>query len=200
MENGNDGGDGGVNQNISCDDVISKLKDDGDFDRLRIKIIRKIKENEELRKSIVSIVKQSEAINCPGAENTKPRQLSDAIHQEVGGKLNEHISAVLWEMIRSPDGMKTEITETVESVYDKLSRPKRARVDREPQEHPGFSRVSHQIEVINPVAVDNLPMEEQQKEVIHRSVQVLENDGSRDANHEQGDGSDEDLDAPPGFG
>ncbi|KAI3711616.1 hypothetical protein L1987_70155 [Smallanthus sonchifolius] len=193
MENGNDG--------ISSDDVISKLKDDGDFDRLRIKIIRKIKENEELRKSIVSIVKQSEAINRPGVENTKPRQLADAIQQEVGGKLNEQISDVLWEIIRSPDGMRTEITETVKSVYDRLSRPKRARVDREPQEHPGFSHDSHQIDVINPAPVDNLPMEELQKEVIHRSVQGLENDGSngtQDANHEQG--SDEDLDAPPGFG
>ncbi|KAJ0815862.1 hypothetical protein HanPI659440_Chr00c28g0736861 [Helianthus annuus] len=72
------------NGNITCDDVISKLKDDGDFDKLRIKIIRKIKENEELRNSIVSIVKESVAINRPGVENTKVRQLSDAIHHEVG--------------------------------------------------------------------------------------------------------------------
>lgn len=33
------------NGDVSCDDVISKLKDDGDFDKLRIKIIRKLKEN-----------------------------------------------------------------------------------------------------------------------------------------------------------
>lgn len=39
---------------------------------------------EELRKSIVSMVKQSVALNRPGAENMKPRQLSDTIHQEVG--------------------------------------------------------------------------------------------------------------------
>lgn len=41
MENGN----GGVNLQISSDDVISKLKDDGDFDKLRLKTIRKLKEN-----------------------------------------------------------------------------------------------------------------------------------------------------------
>lgn len=177
MENGNDIGIGGVNQKISCDDVISKLKDDGDFDRLRLKIIRKLKENEELRNSIVSIVKQSVALNRPGAENMKPRQLSDAIHQEVGGKVNEQISDGLWEIIRSPDGMKSEITETVKSVYDKLSRPKqdengessghdpkRTRKehdghksnlgstdglsDNEPKEPPGFSQTdTHQIDI-----------------------------------------------------
>ncbi|KVH95434.1 hypothetical protein Ccrd_002489 [Cynara cardunculus var. scolymus] len=124
MENVNGTGTGGLNQKISCDDVISKLKDDGDFDKLRLKIIRKLKENEELRNSIVSIVKQSVALNRPGVEHMKPRQLSDAIHQEVGGKINEQISDGLWEIIRSPEFMKSEITETVKSVYDKLSRPK----------------------------------------------------------------------------
>ncbi|GKE28501.1 hypothetical protein Tco_1443885, partial [Tanacetum coccineum] len=110
---------------MDCSDIISKLKDDGDFDKLRLKLIRKLKHNEELRDNIVSIVKQSVAINRPGAENMKPRQLSDAIHEEVGSKLNEQISDVLWEIIRSPDGMKSEITETVKAVCHKLSRTKR---------------------------------------------------------------------------
>lgn len=39
---------------------------------------------EELRNGIISMVKQSAALNRPGAENLKPHQLSDAIHQEVG--------------------------------------------------------------------------------------------------------------------
>ena len=39
---------------------------------------------EELRNSIKSMVKQSAALNHPGAENIKRRQLSDGIHQEVG--------------------------------------------------------------------------------------------------------------------
>ncbi|GJW09025.1 hypothetical protein Tco_1571448 [Tanacetum coccineum] len=69
---------------MDCLNVISKLKDDGDFDKLRLKLIRKLKHKEELRDNIVSIVKQSVAINRPGAENMKPRQLYDAIHEEVG--------------------------------------------------------------------------------------------------------------------
>ncbi|KAK9984505.1 hypothetical protein SO802_034030 [Lithocarpus litseifolius] len=69
---------------ICKDDVIAKLKDDGDFDNLRLKIIRKLKDNEELRNEIISIVQQSAALNRAGAENMKPRQISDAIYDEVG--------------------------------------------------------------------------------------------------------------------
>ncbi|XP_059643140.1 uncharacterized protein LOC132285000 [Cornus florida] len=119
MENG-----GGVNQKISANDVISKLKDDGGFDMLRLKIIRKLKENEELRNSITSMVKQSAALNRPGAESMKPRQLSDAIHQEIGDNVMSQISDGVWEIIRSADGMKREITESVQSVYSKLLNPK----------------------------------------------------------------------------
>ncbi|KAL6979660.1 hypothetical protein U1Q18_021316 [Sarracenia purpurea var. burkii] len=114
---------GGARLKISADDVISKLKDDGDFDRLRLKIIRRLKENEEVRNGIISMVKQSTALNQPGALNLKPRELSDAIHQEVGDKAMNQISDSLWEIIRSPDGMKSEITETVQSVYNKLLHP-----------------------------------------------------------------------------
>ncbi|KAG5056850.1 hypothetical protein JHK86_011846 [Glycine max] len=39
---------------------------------------------EELGQHIASFVKQSVALNRAGAENMKPRQLSDAIHEEVG--------------------------------------------------------------------------------------------------------------------
>lgn len=39
---------------------------------------------EKLRENVSSIVKQSAALNRPGSENMKPRQLSDAIYQEVG--------------------------------------------------------------------------------------------------------------------
>lgn len=35
-----------------------------------------------------------------------------------------HISDSLWQIIRSSDGMKSEIMETVQSVYDKLANPK----------------------------------------------------------------------------
>lgn len=43
-----------------------------------------INQQEELRNSIISIVRQSAALNRPGAENMKPRQLLDAIYDEVG--------------------------------------------------------------------------------------------------------------------
>ncbi|KAI3453631.1 hypothetical protein Pfo_010294 [Paulownia fortunei] len=121
MQNTGVNGGGG---RVRAEDVISKLKDDGDFDRLRVKIIRKLKENEELRSNIISMVKQSAALNRPGAENMKPRQLSDVIHQEIGDKLMSQISDGVWNIIRSADGMKTEITETVQSVYDKLANPR----------------------------------------------------------------------------
>ncbi|XP_004298718.1 PREDICTED: uncharacterized protein LOC101307693 [Fragaria vesca subsp. vesca] len=111
------------NLKVSKEEVIAKLKDDGDFDRLRRKIIQKLKTNEELRENIVSIVKQSAALNRPGAENMKPRQLSDDIHQEVGESVMSRISDGLWGIIRSSDGMQSEISETVRSVYDKLANP-----------------------------------------------------------------------------
>ncbi|XP_025013925.1 uncharacterized protein LOC8272486 isoform X2 [Ricinus communis] len=83
------------------------------------------KKREELRDSIISIVRQSAALNRAGAENMKPRQLSDAIYDEVGNEVMNKISDGVWEIIRSVDGMKNEITETVQSVYDKLVEPER---------------------------------------------------------------------------
>ncbi|KAK4844051.1 hypothetical protein QYF36_015806 [Acer negundo] len=122
------------NKRVSKDEVISKLKDDGDFDRLRLKIIRRIKDNEELRNSIISVVKQSTALSRAGAENMKPRQLSDAIYEEVGDKVQSQISEGLWAIIKSEDGMKSEIAETVDSVYNKLVNPGGIRVS-EPSTH-----------------------------------------------------------------
>ncbi|KAL8138828.1 hypothetical protein V2J09_004829 [Rumex salicifolius] len=108
---------------ITAEEVISKLKDDGDFDRLRLKIIRKLKDNEELRSSIAEVVKQSAALNRPDAEFMKPRELSDVIHDEIREKVMSQISDGLWEIIKSTNGMKGEITEAVQSVYDKLNPP-----------------------------------------------------------------------------
>ncbi|KAE8055204.1 hypothetical protein FH972_012062 [Carpinus fangiana] len=107
---------------IGKDEVIAKVKDDGDFDRLRLKIIRKAKDNEVLRNEVISMVRQSAALNRAGAENMKPRQLSDAIHDEIRNEANSLISDALWEIIKSR--MKGEIIETVQSVYDKLANPK----------------------------------------------------------------------------
>lgn len=112
------------NRQITKDEVLAKLKDDGDFDRLRLKIIRKLKDDEQLRENLSSIVRQSAALNRLGAENMKPRQLSDAIYQEVGDKLTGHISDGLWGIIRDGDGMSSEISETVQSVYSRLMNAK----------------------------------------------------------------------------
>lgn len=38
-------GDGTNRKRIKAEDVICKLKDDGDFDKLRLIIVRKMKEN-----------------------------------------------------------------------------------------------------------------------------------------------------------
>ncbi|XP_078442770.1 uncharacterized protein LOC144712386 [Wolffia australiana] len=106
-----------------AEDVISKLKDDGDFDSLRLKIVRKIKENEDLRSQIISEVKKSAALDREGAENLKPRQLLDAIHEEIGAKLMGFICDELWNVIRSGDGMRDEIRNSVRSVCYKLMNP-----------------------------------------------------------------------------
>nr|DAD48086.1 TPA_asm: hypothetical protein HUJ06_018023 [Nelumbo nucifera] len=113
-------GGGGGNGKVSTEEVIAKLKDDGDFDKLRLKIIRKLKEKEDLRNCIISMVKQSAALNHARAENLKPRQLCDAVHEEIRDQVMGQISDGLWEVIKSNDGMKSEITDTVQSVYNKL--------------------------------------------------------------------------------
>ncbi|VFR01926.1 unnamed protein product [Cuscuta campestris] len=115
---------GGFNRGkIKAEDVISKIKDDGDFDRLRLKVVRKVKEDEELRDSLMLAVRQSKALNHPSAKRLKPRQLSDAIYQEVGTKVMSEISDGIWKVIRSMDGMQNEIAETVQSVCNKLLNP-----------------------------------------------------------------------------
>ncbi|KAI3950353.1 hypothetical protein MKW98_003836 [Papaver atlanticum] len=114
---------------IGADEVISQLKDDGDFDKIRVKIIRTVKENEELRYNIISAVKQSAALNRPGAEKLKPRQLSDAVFDEIGSTVMTQISDALWGVIRSRGGLEDEIRETVKSVYNRLMNPKGKEVD-----------------------------------------------------------------------
>ncbi|WCJ26114.1 hypothetical protein M5689_007956 [Euphorbia peplus] len=207
---------------VSKEEVIGKLKDDGDFDNLRLNIIRKLKDNEDLRNKIVSIVRQSAALNRPGAENMKPRQLSDAIYDEVGNELKTKLSDGVWGIIRSDDGMKNEITETVQSVYYKLAEPDKKEVggpvfvqdhhkagttdgvmapdvlvdgnlsNAEPEEPPGFASSANHQNPQEPVK------------------DAMESDNvdsgaplgfSAETEQEQpGDGSDEDPEVPPGFG
>ncbi|KAB2008966.1 hypothetical protein ES319_D10G135700v1 [Gossypium barbadense] len=119
---------GEENKKIRKEEVIAKLKDDGDFDKLCLKIIRKLKDkllyiflrlsnkfNFKLRNNIISAVKQSVALNHLGSENMKVRLLSDAIHDEIRNKVIGQISDSLWEIIRSEGSTRTEITKTVVS-------------------------------------------------------------------------------------
>ncbi|XP_027336268.1 uncharacterized protein LOC113850100 [Abrus precatorius] len=203
---------------VGKEEVIAKLKDDGDFDRLRLKIVRKLKDNGELRQHITSIVKQSVALNRAGAENMKPRQLSDAIYEEVGDKVMSQISDSLWQIIRSSDGMKSEIMETVQSVYDKLANPKgkdevptsdmkpilrqgetasNTEVDdnlheNEPTEPPGFTLL--------PNHLNNNNHEDQDKGKVQVQKQGLTAEGNEDS-HPSQDTLEDDINsnAPPGF-
>ncbi|CAL1401213.1 unnamed protein product [Linum trigynum] len=124
MEGGSNSEQPKKKKRVSKDDVIVKLKDDGDFDNLRLKIIRKLKADEEFRSGIISIVRKSAVLNGDGGSNMKPRQLSDAIFDEVGNTMMTMVSDSLWGIIKSDD-MSNEITETVQSVYDKLSEPEK---------------------------------------------------------------------------
>ncbi|XP_057977807.1 uncharacterized protein LOC131164550 [Malania oleifera] len=211
---------------ISPEEVIAKLKDDGDFDRLRLQIVRKLKDNEDMRNTIVSMVKQSEALNRPGAGSMKPRQLSDAIYGEIGDEVMGKISAGLWEIIRSADGMKSEITETVQSVYNKLLNPKGK---EEASSSPQYPMIVQEVDSNGPVAVstteideslsDNEPKEppgfslteqnenhhdEQHKEELHLSLHNeggLINEQKKQPCHSE-DASklgDADAGGPPGF-
>ncbi|CAH8391592.1 unnamed protein product [Eruca vesicaria subsp. sativa] len=72
---------------------------------------------------MISLVNDSTALNRPCAQNMKPRQLSDAKLEEVGSKMLSQLSDGLWGIIRSEDGMKSEIRDTVQSVYATLSNP-----------------------------------------------------------------------------
>ncbi|XP_072972473.1 uncharacterized protein [Typha angustifolia] len=114
----------------TAEEVMEKLKDDGDFDSLRVNIIRKVKENEELRSSIVKEVKQSIVLNEEGSEKLKLRELSDAIYQELGKKIMGQISDEVWKVIRSDEMV---IRGTVETVYNRLVNPDEK---KEPQTSP----------------------------------------------------------------
>ncbi|KAL5727820.1 hypothetical protein ACHQM5_000967 [Ranunculus cassubicifolius] len=195
---------------ISPEDVIAKLKDDGDFDKLRLKIIQKLKENEELRNNIISTVKLSATLNRPGAENMKPRELSDAIHEEMGNQLMGQISDALWGVIKSSDGMKSEISETVESVYNRLLTPNKVQepspmtIDpipdhKEPHTTNTLAIYSSEFEPKETPndQQDNRNEEEKQEEV----APIVPNDQEMADQHKEQamPPTDDDLSVPPGF-
>ncbi|CAN8305462.1 unnamed protein product [Cochlearia groenlandica] len=183
---------------ISKDEVVKKLKDDGDFDRLRLKIIRRLKDNEELRNNMISIVKESTALKRQGAQNMKTRQLSDAIFEEVGSKMLRHLSDGLWGIIRSEDGVKNDIRETVESVYNTLSNPGGVR-EQEKRVSTSSKETEHKIPKL-------IKEETQKQELVQRSVE--DNKGKTCSNSIISNrvciidniDDEEDPELPPGFG
>ncbi|CAD6202765.1 unnamed protein product [Miscanthus lutarioriparius] len=103
-------------------EVVGRLKDDGDFDALRRAIVRKVKDNEVLRNKIISEVKQSVVLQEEGSERMKLKDLSDAIFQDIGGKIMGEISDEVWNVIQSNE---TDIQGTVKAVYNRILNPER---------------------------------------------------------------------------
>ncbi|KAL4347526.1 hypothetical protein GQ457_17G021390 [Hibiscus cannabinus] len=175
---------GEENKRISKEEEIAKIKDDGDFDKLRLKIIRKLKDSEELRNGIIAAVKQSAALNRSGAENMKLRQLSDAIHDEVGNKVMGQISDSLWEIITS-------------ECFSLSS-------DHQSNHRQQQYKAKQQLPRANVGAVENF-----KEQSSHSQVEQQEGDVdvgvppgfSEEIDQKQPcDVSDEDPDVPPGFG
>ncbi|KAG7654041.1 hypothetical protein ISN44_As01g012590 [Arabidopsis suecica] len=180
----------GMARKISKEEVVEKLKDDGDFDRLRLKIIRRLKDNEELRNNMIEIVKESTALKRQGAQNMKTRQLSDAIFEEVGSKMLSQLSDGLWGIIRSEDGMKNEIRETVQSVYATLSNPGGKKCGTSAR------KVEHKIPTPFPETradSNTSPASKQKQELVQRVVEDNKGEACSDDNEE-------DPELPPGFG
>ncbi|GLJ55840.1 hypothetical protein SUGI_1199010 [Cryptomeria japonica] len=98
-------------------EVLNKLKRDGDFDYLTQKLLDRLKKNGELRNYIVSKVEQCFVLNKPGAEITNPRQLYDAILDEIKNPVLEKISEATWKVLDSEDELGKEVNEICEGAY-----------------------------------------------------------------------------------
>ncbi|XP_059648428.1 uncharacterized protein LOC132294546 [Cornus florida] len=106
---------------ISPEDVLETLMNDGTIDALRLKIITQLKANEELKSTTIKMVEQSKVLNTPGAEKQTKRELFDALRQELETSVLEKASKSVWELILDNQGLGKEISETVESVFCRLS-------------------------------------------------------------------------------
>ncbi|KAJ3674072.1 hypothetical protein LUZ60_006064 [Juncus effusus] len=206
---GGEGKGGSKRRRPTAEEVVERLRDDGDFDSLRLSLIRKIKHNEELRKSIVEDVKQSAVLNADGSEQLKLRDLSDSIYQELGTKIMGQISDEVWKLINSSE---EEIKSTVESVYNRLINPQKEKekekeikistsvpgksqnhkVDQEtePDEPPGFALKTNGKNNVEGLKV-KLGLE---KEIAPPGFEPRKN--GADVASEP---CEEELDAPPGF-
>ncbi|KAH0877295.1 hypothetical protein HID58_064689 [Brassica napus] len=173
---------------ISKEEVVQKLKDDGDFDSLRVNIIRRLK------------------------DNVIPLPLSVSL--QLGSKMLSQLSDGLWGIIRSEDGMKSEIKETVQSVYAILSNPGGL------QEGPSTREAGRNIPA--PVSIGEAsssyphlekelprfgPAGKQKQELIRGAVEeeskgeaACSYSSTNRVNHIDNNSDDEDHELPPGFG
>lgn len=67
------------------------------------------------------MAEQSKVLNTPGAEKQTKRELFDALRQELESSVLEKASKAVWELILDSNGLGTEICETVENVFCRLS-------------------------------------------------------------------------------
>ncbi|TVU29803.1 hypothetical protein EJB05_21390 [Eragrostis curvula] len=204
-------------------EVVERIKDDGDFDTLRRAIIRKVKENEALRNTIISEVKQSLVLQEDGSEKLKLKDLSDAVFQDIGSKIMGQISDEVWSVIQSNG---TDIQGTVQAVYNRIVHPekdthpsskkrksngKEERVplakpasvtvevdDDDPEEPPGFGFSNNQH---NNVTAATTQQQQQQPSNLENHKEMRPNEGEPVAVSSAGDCNDDDgPDVPPGFG
>ncbi|RZS09642.1 hypothetical protein BHM03_00040755 [Ensete ventricosum] len=91
----------------TAEEVIARLKDDGDFDSLRLKIVRKVKENVSLPND------SSFSLRLPSATDTTK-------YYFCRSKIMGQISDEVWKVIKS---CENDIRGTVESVYDRIVKP-----------------------------------------------------------------------------
>ncbi|KAF3330979.1 hypothetical protein FCM35_KLT04333 [Carex littledalei] len=180
----------------TAEEVIDRIRDDGDFDSLRLSLIRNLKHNDELRKGIVEEVKQSLVLNDDISDKIKIGDLSDALYQELGGKIMGKISDEVWDVINSSE---QEIQETVESVYYRILNP-----EKEKKKDPSNSALGNSQ---NCIKQENEPDEPPGFALPTKDNEPLENDvtppgfgPAGDVNEmAKGGPSEDDLDAPPGF-
>lgn len=123
------------------------------------------------------------------------------------------ISDGLWNIIRSDDGMQSEIKETVVSVYDNLSNPK-GKDNGESSSHKDSSPVQSKPEILNATGTfasggtlseEELneppgfgPIERQNKSSQRKRKPIKENNGDKQLEDLTGPNN-LDYGAPPGF-
>ncbi|XP_078177426.1 uncharacterized protein LOC144571902 [Carex rostrata] len=181
----------------TAEEVIDRIRDDGDFDSLRLSLIRNLKHNDELRKSVVEEVKQSLVLNDDISDKIKIRDLSDALYQELGGKIMGKISDKVWDTIKSSE---QEIQETVESVYYRILNPENEK--KKKKDTSSFAHGNSQ----NCIKQENEPDEPPGFALQTKGNEPLENDvappgfgPAGDVNEMAKGPGEDDLDAPPGF-